>query len=101
MWDKIALENLIYARAAAQNKQLWTRGGRLICSNCAGLLSDLLRVYNRFFARENRRFLAREQTCQLAQERAARQQFLQERELKPLASGYSLPLKNPLPGKGF
>ena len=55
--DKLTLENLIFAHAARLQTVLWARGGRLYAPEKKPLLRALVRVYNRFFARENARFL--------------------------------------------
>lgn len=55
--DKLTLENLIFAHAAHLESPIWARGGRLVVPEKKPLLRALVRVYNRFFARENARFL--------------------------------------------
>ena len=55
--DKLTLENLIFAHAARLKSPVWTRRGRLFVPEKKPLLRALIRIYNRFFARENARFL--------------------------------------------
>ena len=55
--DKLTLENLIFAHAARLESPVWARRGRLYAPEKKPLLRALIRVYNRFFARENARFL--------------------------------------------
>lgn len=101
MWDKTDVENLIYARAAAEKKTLWSAGGCLHCSNASPPLAALLGIYNRFFAAGNKRWLAGETALINRAARAEYHCFLQERLLKPLLPAACLTLKNPLRGRGF
>lgn len=55
--DKLTLENLIFAHAARLESPVWAHRGRLFAPEKKPLLRALIRVYNRFFARENERFL--------------------------------------------
>ena len=55
--DKLTLENLIFAHAARLESPVWAHRGRLFAPEKKPLLRALIRVYNRFFARENVRFL--------------------------------------------
>ena len=84
MWDKTDVENLIYAQAARENQEVWACEGCLLCTGGSAFLAELLRIYNRFFAAENRRFLAREIQQDKRTVCAAYQAFLAERKLKPV-----------------
>lgn len=55
--DKLTLENLIFAHAARLESPVWAHRGRLFAPEKKPLLRALIRVYNRFFARENALFL--------------------------------------------
>lgn len=55
--DKLTLENLIFAHAARFESPVWAHRGRLFAPEKKPLLRALIRVYNRFFARENAHFL--------------------------------------------
>ena len=99
-WDKIQMENLIYARSAVEHSAIWERKGCLLGRNVSDLLQTLLNVYNRFFAGENRRFLRQESDIsdELVAEEYSR--FLWEREAKPILSGEYLTPKIPLRIRG-
>ena len=51
---KIDLENGIFARAARLGLCVYARGGELFCTSPDEKLQQMLLVYNRFFAEENR-----------------------------------------------
>lgn len=51
---KIDLENAIFARAARLGLCVYARAGELLCPSSDEKLRQMLRVYNRFFAAENR-----------------------------------------------
>lgn len=71
--DKIALENIIFARAACLRVEIYACVGRLGACCADGYLWCLLALYNEFFAQENIRWLAEDR----AQTAAARAQFYQ------------------------
>lgn len=52
---KIDLENAIFARAARLGLCVYSRAGELVCASFDEKLRQMLGVYNRFFAEENRR----------------------------------------------
>lgn len=52
---KIDLENAIFSRAARLGLCVYARAGELLCPSSDEKLRQMLGVYNRFFAEENRR----------------------------------------------
>lgn len=58
---KIDLENGIFARAARLGLCVYSRAGELVCASFDEKLRQMLLVYNRFFAEENR--LAEGEEC--------------------------------------
>ncbi len=88
--DKTGLENLIFFYAVLQRRALYVRRGRLACFGAGGALRELLRVYNRFFGKENRRKEAQD-AARTARAQARRfERYQRAAARRPLANAFYL-----------
>ncbi len=97
-WDKIRLENCIYAQAAKEGAALMGRNGALVCAGAGGLLKELLKVYNRFFSSQNRRFLRKTLQQQRAAYAACVRQYMADKQRWAVKKSFCLDCKEPSGG---
>ena len=89
-WDKIRLENLIFARARQERKKVWARQGRLYVDGSSAYLRALLRIYAVFFQEENLSFLREDELQTFLMCAVRKEEFERERKKNPLFSTFYL-----------
>lgn len=90
-WDKLRLENVLYACAAREQQFLgFVRGHLCVARGSSLLLKMLAAVYNQFFAAENQQFAAEDMEDTAHAEQNVYRQFMAARRLHPLLPGFHL-----------
>lgn len=89
-WDKIRLENFIFYLAARRKMPVRAWRGHLYCGSGTGALGALLRVYNRFFGKQNKRFLREEAKLEEAEYADFCRCYERERKANPLFPSFRI-----------
>lgn len=87
-YDKTGLENLIFFYAGLQKRVVYVRRGCLACPGACGALRELMRVYNRFFGKENRREEAQDAALTARAQARRFETYRREAARNPLAAAF-------------
>lgn len=93
-WDKIDIENLIYAKAQQLHLSIRFHNGQLQIDTSNRYMRRLVAIYNFFFEKENRIFLKEEKTHTQHQYIDFSFSYLREEKTYPLAASFYLQRSN-------
>lgn len=89
-WDKISLENAIFARAMQENKPVWASAGHLQVQGASDFLQALVRVYVKFFEPENILFMRGDNLYMYSIYAHLHKEFKRQQHKYPLAETFYL-----------